>query len=269
MSKVIKAIVLDWAGTTVDYGCFAPVDAFCMAFAYFGVTPSMEEIRAPMGLQKRKHIEKMLEGERLSNLWKEQFRRPHTQEDINKIYSRFEPALFEILEKYTDPLPGVVETVAQIRGMGIGIGSTTGYTRAMMDVLVPSAKAKGYAPDCVVCPDETGGIGRPHPYMLWRNLEKLGVLSIGDVLKIGDTAADMEEGENAGCLSAGVLKGSSMLGLSEDELAEKNGEEARDLFKSAKQNYREAGANFIIEDFRALPELIAALNTGKGVDKYV
>jgi len=231
--------------------------------------PEIDETRAPMGMQKRAHIEKMLEGERLANLWKERYGRPHTPADIDEIYNRFEPALFHVLEKYTDPLPGVVETAARIRAMGIVIGSTTGYTQAMMDVVASGAKAKGYAPDCAVCPDETGGVGRPYPYMLWRNLEKLGISSIGEVLKIGDTAADMQEGENAGCLSVGVLKGSNMLGLTEDELAAKSGEETLALFESARQNYREAGANFIIEDFTVLPDLITALNQAKGVEKYV
>jgi phosphonoacetaldehyde hydrolase len=256
MSNTIKAIILDWAGTTVDYGCFAPVEAFTRAFTAFGIAPEMEETRAPMGMQKRAHIEKMLDGARLSNLWKDRHGRPRTQSDIDEIYDRFEPALFEVLENYTDPLPGVVETVAKIREMGIAIGSTTGYTQAMMDVVALSAKAKGYAPDCLVCPDETGGIGRPYPYMLWRNLEKLGVLSIGNVLKIGDTSADIHEAKNAGCLSVGVLRGSSMLGLTINELATKSPEETLDLFETAKRKYKESGADFIIEDFTALPELI-------------
>jgi len=269
MSNAIKAIILDWAGTTVDYGCFAPVEAFTQAFLAFGVKPTIEETRAPMGMQKRAHIEKMIEGERLSNLWKERYGRPHTQADIDKIYDWFEPALFGVLEKFADPLPGVVETVAEIRRMGIAVGSTTGYTKAMMDVVVPCAKEKGYAPDCLVCPDETGGIGRPYPYMLWRNLEKLGVLSIGNVLKIGDTAADMHESKNAGCLCVGVLKGSSTLGLTSEELNAKNPDEAIALFETAKQKYKEAGADFIIEDFTFLPELIEAINRGKGTEKYV
>ena len=25
---MIRAVIFDWAGTTVDYGCFAPVQAF-------------------------------------------------------------------------------------------------------------------------------------------------------------------------------------------------------------------------------------------------
>ncbi|GBU24426.1 phosphonoacetaldehyde hydrolase [Fibrobacteria bacterium R8-3-H12] len=238
----IDAIILDWAGTTVDYGCFAPVNAFIAAFESFGIKVNIEETRAPMGLPKRKHIEKMLEN----------MGRSYTQEDVGKIYASFEPALFEVLAKYADPLPGVIEAVAHIREMGVAIGSTTGYTRAMMNVVVPLAKEKGYAPDCIICPDNCNGIGRPYPYMLWRNLEKLGIASIHSVLKIGDTEADMQEGKNAGCLSAGVLKGSSMLALNGDE-------------EIARQKYIEAGADYVIEDISALPALIKSLNQKEGV----
>ena len=50
-----QLVIFDWAGTTVDYGCFAPVNAFALAFQKFGVTPTVEEIRAPMGMLKRDH----------------------------------------------------------------------------------------------------------------------------------------------------------------------------------------------------------------------
>jgi len=228
----IDAVILDWAGTTVDYGCFAPVNAFIAAFDAFGIKASVEETRAPMGLPKRRHVEKMLEN----------MGRSYTQEEVDKIYARFEPALFEALPSHAEPLPGVVEAVEKIRNMGIAIGSTTGYTRAMMAVIMPLAKEKGYAPDCVVCPDDTK-MGRPYPYMIWRNLEKLCVPSIHNVLKIGDTEVDMQEAKNAGCLCVGVLKGSSMLAL--------NGNE-----ETARQKYMEAGADYVIEDFSELPALI-------------
>jgi len=238
----IDAIILDWAGTTVDYGCFAPVNAFIAAFESFGIKATVEETRAPMGLPKRKHIEKMLENMGHS----------YTQEDVDQIYARFEPALFEVLAKHTNPLPKVVETIEHIREMEVAIGSTTGYTRAMMDVVAPLAKENGYSPDCIVCPDDCNEMGRPYPYMLWKNLEKLGIASIHNVLKIGDTEADMQEGKNAGCLSVGVLKGSSMLALNGDE-------------EIARQKYMEAGADYVIEDISALPALIESLNQKEGV----
>jgi phosphonoacetaldehyde hydrolase len=261
MSRKITAIILDWAGTTVDYGCFAPVNAFVKAFEAFGITPTIDETREPMGMEKLAHVAKMLEGERLSALWKEKHGKPHTKEDIDEIYSKFEPALFETLADYTDPIPGVIETVTKIREMGIVIGSTTGYTTKMMDVVIPLAKEKGYLPDFVVCPEDVGS-GRPNPYMIWRNLEKLRISDVRQVVKIGDTAADMEEGKNAGCICVGIIKGSSMLGLSEKELTEKNQLEIVSLFEDTERKYFESGADFVIDDISKLPELIGKLNEG-------
>ena len=46
--KKIKAVIFDWAGTTVDFGCMAPVQAFVEVFKEFGIEPTMEEVREPM-----------------------------------------------------------------------------------------------------------------------------------------------------------------------------------------------------------------------------
>ncbi|MFN8371304.1 MAG: hypothetical protein U0694_00280 [Anaerolineae bacterium] len=32
----LQAVIFDWAGTTVDYGCFAPVAVFIEVFAQMG-----------------------------------------------------------------------------------------------------------------------------------------------------------------------------------------------------------------------------------------
>ena len=66
-----EGIIFDWAGTTVDYGCMAPVRAFDEAFKSFGIEPTMEEIRKPMGMLKIDHVRTMLQMERINNLWKE------------------------------------------------------------------------------------------------------------------------------------------------------------------------------------------------------
>ena len=260
MSDQITTLILDWAGTTVDFGCFAPVDAFITAFEAFGISPTMEETRAPMGLPKRAHIEKMLSGDRLSVLWEEQYGCAFTQEDIDRIYAEFEPALFSTLDKHTDVVPDVLEAVAESRYMGIRIGSTTGYTKAMMEVVAPAARAAGYAPDSLVCPEDVAGIGRPFPYMLWRNLGLLGTESIHHVIKVGDTAADIEEGRNAGCISVGVIKGSSMLGLSLDEYESVAEVERIALNDIAHKKYLDAGADYVLNSISDLTSLIKRIN---------
>ena len=254
-----KTIILDWAGTTIDFGSFAPVEAFMNAFSQYGLSPTVEETRAPMGLAKRTHVKMMLGGERLSKEWVSKHGKPHTEADIDAIYEKFEPALFNVLRNYANPLPNVLDVVSQIRKMNIKIGSTTGYTKQMMDIVAPLAKENGYAPDYLVCPEDVAGKGRPYPYMIWRNLEALGCAHIDEVLKIGDTEADMQEGRAVGCLSVGVIVGSSVLGLSENEFTALDATKKEELFAASKEKYFKSGADYVLESIAELPRLIETL----------
>jgi phosphonoacetaldehyde hydrolase len=45
--KEVQAVIFDWAGTTVDYGCFAPVQAFVEIFRIRGIDITIKEAREP------------------------------------------------------------------------------------------------------------------------------------------------------------------------------------------------------------------------------
>jgi phosphonoacetaldehyde hydrolase len=199
----------------------------------------------------------MLAGERLAAAWAEKFGRLPGEAEVDQVYARFEPALMAVLGEHADLLPGVAETAARLRDLGFKIGSTTGYNRAMMELVAPAARAAGYAPDVLACPDEVGGLGRPYPYMLWRALEKLGAESIAWVVKVGDTLADIAEGLNAGCLSLGVIAGSSLLGLTRAELDVLPEAEKKTRFESVRAQYLAAGATGVLDDLAALPDWLA------------
>ena len=114
---MIEAVIFDWAGTTVDYGCFAPVKAFMEAFAHHGVPVTMEETRKPMGMLKRDHIRTMLNMERIAAEWKRVHGHEATEEDVDAVYAQFEPKLFSILDQYAAPKPFAVETAAKLRDL--------------------------------------------------------------------------------------------------------------------------------------------------------
>ena len=92
----------------------------------------------------------------------------------------------------------------KLRAEGLKIGSTTGYTREMMDVVQPAAEAKGYRVDYCATPNLLP-VGRPAPYMVFENLTKLGVPCLDTVVKVGDTIADIKEGVNAKVWSVGIV----------------------------------------------------------------
>ena len=45
-----QAVIFDWAGTTIDYGCFAPLEGFIEVFEKRGIQVTHDEARKPMGL---------------------------------------------------------------------------------------------------------------------------------------------------------------------------------------------------------------------------
>lgn len=246
---MIKVVIFDWAGTTVDYGSFAPVKAFVDGFKSIGVDITNEMVRRPMGLTKIDH------ARAIASMLIE----PVSEEQILKAYAAFEEALFANIENHCDIKDHVLETVVALRRRGIMIGSTTGYTSAMMKRVIPAAASQGYFPDFYISPDRTEK-GRPYPYMIWENMKEFGIIDPREVVKVGDTIADIDEGKNANCWTVGVIKGSSLLGLDRDEVAALSAGELEAEKKRVRAAFYQNGTDYIIDDMDELLSVIDDIN---------
>jgi len=67
----VKLVILDWAGTTMDYGCCAPAVVFVEVYRRKGVEISMEEARQPMGAHKLVHLHKISQIPAVARRWEE------------------------------------------------------------------------------------------------------------------------------------------------------------------------------------------------------
>lgn len=255
----IEAVIFDWAGTTVDYGCFAPVRAFIEVFEEYGISPTIDETRKPMGMLKWDHIKTMMSMPRINKLWVEKYNRDFTDKDIDEMHDKFTDKLMGILHNYANPKPYVVETMNKLREKNIKIGSTTGYTDEMMSIVTKVAKEQGYEPDCWFSPNSTNNIGRPYPFMVFKNMEALKVSSIKNVIKVGDTISDILEGKNAGVLTVGIVEGSSEMALNEEEYDTLSNEEKSYKINEITERYKEAGVDFVIRNMNELIELIDSI----------
>ena len=141
----IQAVLLDWAGTTMDFGCIAPAVVFVEVFKRKGVPISMEEARAPMGAHKRVHIERITQLESVRRRWKEAHGRLPNDSDIESMFTEFVPLQLKCLSEYSALIPGALDTVKKLRGRGYKIGSTTGYTTEMMEINLADAILIGKA----------------------------------------------------------------------------------------------------------------------------
>ncbi|MBM6815858.1 phosphonoacetaldehyde hydrolase [Olsenella uli] len=256
---MVEAVIFDWAGTTVDYGCFAPVQAFIETFRAAGVEPTMEETRAPMGMLKIDHIRAMLAGERIKAEWERVHGHAPDEGDVQALYIPYEERLLSILDNFATPKPHVLEAVSELRAAGVKIGSTTGYNDKMMAIVEPCAAEQGYRPDFSVTPDAVGGHGRPYPYMIFRNMEALGCSDVRRVAKVGDTVSDVREGLAAGVISISVIEGSSEMGLSQAEYEALSTDERDVACERVAATFRAAGATAVIRAMAELPALLAQL----------
>lgn len=259
MKTKVEAVIFDWAGTTVDFGCFAPVQAFIQAFEEFGITPTVEEVRKPMGMLKRDHIKTMMNMDRIHEEWIKIQGKDFTEEDIDRVYEASEAGILKILKDFAKPKPYVLAVIKTLRDMGIKIGSTTGYTDEMMDIVVPKAAENGYAPDCWFSPNATENMGRPYPYMIFKNLQTLKVSDVKNVVKVGDTISDIAEGIAAGVITVGVVEGSSIMALSEEQYNALCDSEKEEICTKVEKKFKDAGANYVIRNMSELPALIETL----------
>lgn len=254
----VKAVVFDWAGTMIDFGSFAPMGVFVEAFRRFGVEAGIEEARAPMGAPKRDHIKAMLAAPRLAAEWQRVQGAAPTEADIDRIYEVFVPMNEEVVADYATLVPGAADMITALRARGLKIGSTTGYTRSIMERVFPLAAAQGYAPDNCVCADDLPE-GRPGPLQMYQTFIDLRVYPPETVIKVDDTEPGIAEGLAAGCVTVGVALSGNHVGLSPEDLATRSEAEVADLRARATAALRAAGAHHVIDTVADLPALIDTL----------
>lgn len=114
--KKISGVIMDWAGTAVDYGCFAPLNAFLKVFSEEkGIDITYRQAREPMGLLKIDHIKAILSMPEVNEKFRALYKRDWNKRDVDEMYTSFEKHLFASLKDFTTPIPGVLETMAMLQ----------------------------------------------------------------------------------------------------------------------------------------------------------
>lgn len=254
----IEAVLLDWAGTTMDFGCMAPAVVFVEVFKRQKVPITTEEARAPMGAHKRVHIQRISELDPVRRRWQETHGRPPNDGDVSAMFAEFVPLQLECLSAYSTLIPGTLEAIAQLRARSIKIGSTTGYLTEMMKINQADAKRQGYEPDATVCAGDVPA-GRPYPYMCLQNVIKLGVSAVQACVKIDDTVPGVEEGLNAGMWTIGLAVSGNEVGMMLDDWKALPVAEQKVKRERAYTRMQQCGAHYTVDTIADIMPCIDAI----------
>lgn len=195
----IQLVVFDMAGTTIeDDG--AVLKCLVETARQYDLPGTPDELNALMGLNKREvfallatriHPADPAQAERLADTALAMF--------ISQMKAAYQAHL--------TPVPGAEETFVFLRARGIKIATDTGFDATIGGLIMERLNWPGRLIDLAVYSSDVSR-GRPAPYMIFRAMERLGILDVRQVMKIGDSPADLEEGTNAGCGEViGVLSG--------------------------------------------------------------
>jgi phosphonoacetaldehyde hydrolase len=238
-------VIFDWAGTMVDFGCEAPVTALIEAFRIEGVALEAQVARRDMGIAKIDHVRNLLRESEVAAAWRAAKGRFSDESDVEILMGHLGPLMRGHAAAASALIAGARQTFDGLRGQGIRVASSTGYTRDMMEPVLAQAAAQGYTPEHVVCAGETPR-GRPTPLMIYKTCAELGVWPLSRVVKVDDAEAGIAEGRAAGAFTVGVASGNA-LGLSLKNLQAMPASERAARLAVARETLLAAGADVAID----------------------
>ncbi|MCU0897079.1 MAG: phosphonoacetaldehyde hydrolase [Burkholderiales bacterium] len=256
----VEVAIFDWAGTLVDFGSCAPVEAMRAAFAAFGIRVPNPAIRAHMGLAKRDHAAHILAMPEVARAWVERHGEPDDFA-VDRLYAAYLERQADVIAEYSRPIPGVADALASLRRRGVRIGSTTGYPRAIIAPVADLARGAGVAPDVLVACDEVPR-PRPGPGQALAVAVALGASDVRHCVKVDDAPAGIAEGLAAGMYVIGVAATGNGVGMPHAEFAALPLDERAERLAAATRELAAAGAHRVIGSVADLPAVLAGLAAG-------
>jgi len=212
MSK-IKLVVFDLSGTTVEDDN-AVAKSLHQAAVEFGLKLEVEDFQKTIGTNKIHMYQYLLarsKGQSVSfeDLERQDF--PELHAEAIQIFERYSVIMLNYYASNVAAMPGAEDTFRWCKSQGIKVATDTGFHRDVNNAIMKGLqwREQGLI-DIAVDVENTNGVGRPAPYMIFHVMQQLGIQSVHEVIKIGDTPADLLSGRNAGCIgNIGVLSGAN------------------------------------------------------------
>jgi phosphonatase-like hydrolase len=188
-------IFFDLIGTTVKDSHSNEslvIDAFYKSFLQNGFHLSYERVNEQRGKRKREAIQNLIPSGLSSGV-----------ED--KIYDDFMNLIKASINNFSE-MPGASDLFKFLKCNKVKVAFGSGLP---LDFIYTLMKSLNWCADDFnyIGSSESIGKGRPDPVMIIDAMGKLNVADKRKVLKVGDTVADLQEGKNAGVMTAAVLTG--------------------------------------------------------------
>ena len=265
-NRNLKGIILDVAGTFIDFGSMAPTVALINAFNKNGVNLTSKEVRYGMGLLKIDHTRAIFSQNSVISKLKTINNKLPNEDDFLRVYQDIEIGLKSIVKDFCEPINGIYELKEFAMNEGIKIGTTTGYTNDMMEIILPELEKNNLIMDSMVNPSMVKS-GRPNPWMIYKNMENMNIYPTYDMIKIGDTFADIDEGKSAGMWVVALATGNE-LGLTYEKYLQLEEPILNKKIKDIKYNFLNYGDHYVCDGIWEVIPIIQIISKKISQNEY-
>ena len=212
----ISLVVFDLSGTTVSDDN-AVAKCLYEGGKHFGLGATIEDFEKTIGTNKIKLYEFMLardNGHKVLIDDLERYHFPEYHEEALSIFDYYSVLMVEYYRNEVRAMPGAEDTFEWCHQHDIKVATDTGFHRDVNTAIMEGLqwRERGLI-DLSLDVESTEGVGRPAPYLIHQAMFSLGIQSVHETAKIGDTPADLLSGFNAGCIAnIGVLSGANQMG---------------------------------------------------------
>lgn len=243
--SLVQAVIFDWAGTLMDFGCMAPVVMLIDVFKQAGVSLSLAEARKSMGLPEPLHIQKLLEMDSVRTRWEKKWARAPTEQDGEALLNNLITLQLESLSHYTSLVPGALEMIERLRRRNIKVGSTASYQKGVTEVYLKAAAAQGFVPDLSLVTSAPSKQGRAS-YLFLQNANEVNVERLHACVKVDDTLLGIQEGLQAGMWTIGVAASGNEMGLALEQYLSLLPALQEEKRQAAAERFYQAGAHYVV-----------------------
>ena len=254
----IRACIFDLGGTIVDRYSRTPFLSLKNAFQKRNINIDDRLIFKDMGMHKLNHIQEILKDPYVCLDWMNKHGElPINGEEI-ELYDDFNEIQKLNTIEYMDIIPETKDMVQYLQNQRIKTGVTTGFNKEIMDIVKNKLYDEKIFIDNYVSSTCLNRPSRPHPYMIYENMEQLQIKNPKSVIKVDDTQVGIKEGKTAGCITIGVYKWSTYMKVYDNYNL--IGEEMEYKLSESKKILSEAKPDFLIKSLDELPRIIRFLN---------
>lgn len=254
----VRACIFDLGGTIVDRYSITPLKSLIETFKRHNINISNDLIFKDMGIDKKIHIENILDDTNVYQEWFKQYKRNPEYDDVLKLHQTFKNIQIKKSHKI-DIIPETYNVFEYLKKNNIKIGCTTGFDKNNADIIGNVLNNNICKLDNIVsstCVEKS----RPHSDMIYKNMRDLEVSNPKTMIKIDDTNIGIKEGKNAGLWTVGIARWSTYMNVLPENINNMNDVVIGERLEKSKEKLKQSQPDFIIETLDELPNIIETIN---------